>query len=92
LYAALLEITPTPVIALNHAVAVAEADGPSAGLALVDALSDELDGYYLFHSTRADFLRRLERFDEAVAAYRRARALTANAAEQAFLDRRLAAL
>jgi len=92
LYAALLEITPTPVIALNHAVAVAEADGPSAGLALVDALSDELDGYYLFHSTRADFLRRLERSDEAIAAYRRARALTANAAEQAFLDRRLAAL
>ena len=90
LYGELLRLNPSPVIALNHAVAVAEADGPGAGLALADRLAGELDDYYLFHAARADFLRRLDRHDEAATAYRRARALTNNATEQAFLDRRLA--
>src|SRR6202008_1381484 len=57
LYTRLAELDPSPVIALNRAVAVAMADGPEAGLALVDAI-DGLDDYYLFHSTRADLLRR----------------------------------
>ncbi len=92
LYAALLKTSPTPIVALNHAVAVAEAEGPSAGLALVDDLVDALDGYYLFHATRGDFLRRLGRCDKAVSAYERARQLTDNAAEQAFLDLRLEGL
>ena len=92
LYVRLLELHPTPVVALNHAVAVAEADGPERGLTLVDSLADELDGYYLFHSARADLLRRLDRTADAAAAYRRARDLTANEAERAFLDRRRASL
>jgi RNA polymerase sigma-70 factor (ECF subfamily) len=92
LYEDLVRATGSSVVALNHAVAVAEADGPAAGLALVDALRDELDGYHLFHAARADFLRRLDRGDEAVAAYSRARSLAGNAADKAFLDRRLAEL
>jgi RNA polymerase sigma-70 factor, ECF subfamily len=92
LYGQLMELSPNPVIALNRAVAVAEADGPAAGLALADELADVLDGYHLFHAARADMLRRLDRPADATAAYRRARALTANAAEQRFLDERLAEL
>jgi RNA polymerase sigma-70 factor, ECF subfamily len=83
LYAAL----PTPVVALNRAVALAEVRGPAAGLAAVDDLrSAGLDGYYLFHASRADLLRRLGRSTEAAAAYATARTLTANPVEQAFLD------
>jgi RNA polymerase sigma-70 factor (ECF subfamily) len=92
LYGELLRVHPTPVIALNRAVAVAEADGPAAGLALADELTDALAGYQWLHSTRADFLRRLGRNAEAADAYRAARALAGNAAEVAFLDARLAAL
>jgi len=87
LYDQLYALTPTPVVALNRAVALAEVRGPAAGLAAVDGLrSPGLDSYYLFHAARADLLRRLRRDGEAAAAYATARALTANPAEQAFLD------
>jgi RNA polymerase sigma-70 factor (ECF subfamily) len=92
LYAALRVESPGPVVDLNHAVAVAMADGPDRGLPLVEALAAELDGYHLFHSARADLLRRLGRRDEAVAAYRRAIELATNETEAAFLGRRLAEL
>jgi RNA polymerase sigma-70 factor, ECF subfamily len=83
LYDALLEIAATPVVALNRAVAVAEVDGPAAALALVDGL--DLDGYYPFHATRADLLRRLGRTEEAIAAYERAAALAPTEREREFL-------
>jgi RNA polymerase sigma-70 factor, ECF subfamily len=87
LYDQLYALTPTPVVALNRAVALAEVRGPAAGLAAVDDLcSPALDSYYLFHASRADLLRRLGRDEEAVAAYATARTLTANPAEWAFLD------
>ncbi|MEA3078396.1 MAG: polymerase sigma-70 factor, subfamily [Actinomycetota bacterium] len=89
LYAALSTIQPTPVVRLNAAVAVAMARSVEEGLALVDALAADLDGYQFFHSTRADLLRRLGRADDAASAYRRALDLTANQAEQAFLRGRL---
>jgi RNA polymerase sigma-70 factor (ECF subfamily) len=93
LYGHLAELTPSPVIELNRAVAVGMAEGPAAGLAGIDALEDgRLDGYHLFHAARADLRRRLGRAAEASAAYRRARDLTGNAVERAFLDRRLAEL
>jgi predicted RNA polymerase sigma factor len=90
LYEALERMTPTPVVALNHAVAVAMADGPERGLRLVDTLAADLDGYHLFHSARADLLRRLDRPDEAAVAYRQALELATNPTERAFLERRLA--
>jgi RNA polymerase sigma-70 factor (ECF subfamily) len=90
LYGRLALITPSPVVALNRAVAVAMADGPARGLPLVEALADELDGYHLFHATRADFLRRLDRGEEAAEAYRRALELATNPSERAFLERRRA--
>ncbi|MEU0511779.1 sigma-70 family RNA polymerase sigma factor [Amycolatopsis sp. NPDC006125] len=89
LYAELLRITPSPVVALNHAVAVAMTDGPAAGLALLDRI-DGLDRYHLHHAARADLLRRLGRPAEAAAAYRRAHELAANPADRAFLAARLA--
>ncbi|HWF21194.1 MAG TPA: DUF6596 domain-containing protein [Acidimicrobiales bacterium] len=91
LYDRLLEWEPTPIVHLNRAVAVAMADAPAAGLAILDDadLSAQLDAYHLFHSTRADLLRRSGRLDEAAIAYRRARSLTDNAVEQSFLGRRL---
>ena len=93
LYDQLHALTPTPVVALNRAVALAEVRGPAAGLAAVDALrSPSLGGYYLFHAARADLLRRLGRDEEAAAAYDAARSLTANPVEQAFLDARQAAV
>jgi RNA polymerase sigma-70 factor, ECF subfamily len=93
LYDQLYALTPTPVVALNRAVALAEVRGPAAGLAAAEDLrSSGLDGYYLFHATRADLLRRLGRDEEAAAAYATARALTANPVEQAFLDTRRATL
>jgi len=85
LYDHLLAIAPSPVAALNRAVAVAELDGPAAALAVVDALA--LDGYHLFHAIRADLLRRLGRRDEAALAYAAAIARTDNARERAFLER-----
>jgi RNA polymerase sigma-70 factor, ECF subfamily len=87
LYDQLLALAPSPVVALNRAVAVAEVEGPAAALALVDGL--DLDGWYLFHAVRADLLRRLGRPAEAAPAYEAAIARAANAAERAFLERRL---
>ena len=91
LYDALMRHAPSPVVALNRAVALAMATGPAAGLELIDALADagELDDYPYLHAARADLLRRLGRWADAAAAYRRAEALTSNAAERAFLARRL---
>ena len=91
LYNELLRMMPTPVVALNRAVAVGMADGPAAGLRLVDALdaSGALAGYHLLAATRADLLRRLDRRAEAAAAYRDALALAANDAERRYLNRRL---
>jgi RNA polymerase sigma-70 factor (ECF subfamily) len=86
LYDQLLAMAPSPVVALNRAVAVAEVEGPAAALALVDGL--ELDGYHLFHAVRADLLRRLGRDQEAALAYDAAIARAGNAAEAAFLERR----
>ena len=90
LYGQLLAMEPTPVVALNRAVALAEVEGSAAGLAAVDVL--ELGNYYLFHAVRADLLRRLGRNDEAVAAYRAARERTDNDAERDFLAARARAL
>lgn len=92
LYDTLVVRSPTPVVALNRAVAIAMSVGPARGLAEIDALEARLDGYHLFHSARADLLRRLGRRDEAVAQYRRALDLCQNAAERRFLERRLAGL
>ena len=82
LYERLLELTPTPVVALNHAASMAMANGPEAGLTLLDAISG-LEDYYLWHATRADFLRRLGR--SADAEYERAIALAPSDAERKFL-------
>jgi RNA polymerase sigma-70 factor (ECF subfamily) len=90
LYDQLMAVAPTPVVALNRAVAVAEVDGPAPALSLVDAL--DLDGYHVLHAVRADLLRRLGRADDAAQAYARAAELTDNAAERRFLDRRRASL
>jgi RNA polymerase sigma-70 factor (ECF subfamily) len=87
LYDQLLSVAPTPVVALNRAVAVGEVDGPEQALVIIDAL--ELDGYHLLHAARADLLARLGRSDEATAAYRRALALTSNDAERRFLEERI---
>jgi RNA polymerase sigma-70 factor (ECF subfamily) len=90
LYGELARIDPSPVVELNRAVAVAMAQGPQHGLELVDTLAPALDGMHLFHSTRADLLRRLGRDDDAARAYERAIELAANDAERVFLERRLA--
>jgi RNA polymerase sigma-70 factor (ECF subfamily) len=86
LYDQLAALAPTPIVALNRAVAVAEIEGPAAALSIVDGL--ELKRYHLFHATRADLLRRLGRNPEAAAAYQEALDLTDNGAERAFLRRR----
>jgi len=87
-----VRLVPSPVVELNRAVAVGMADGPAAGLALVEALaaSEALAGYHLLPATRADLLRRLGRTGEAAAAYREALALAATDAERRYLTRRLA--
>jgi RNA polymerase sigma-70 factor, ECF subfamily len=87
LYERLEQLTSSPVVTLNRAIAVAELEGPEAGLALLDPL--ELDEYRYYHSTRADLLRRLGRRDEARAAYERALALTGPGPERRFLERRI---
>jgi RNA polymerase sigma-70 factor (ECF subfamily) len=87
LYAELVRLTGSPVVELNRAVAVAEAEGPEHGLAIADRL--DLDGYRYFHSARADFLRRLDRFDEARVAYSRALELATAEHERRFLTKRL---
>ncbi|MEV4232194.1 RNA polymerase sigma factor, partial [Streptomyces bobili] len=87
LYDHLMAVAPSPVVALNRAVAVAETQGPRRALDLVDGLA--LDDYHVWHAVRADLLRRLHRTPEAVRAYEAALALTASPAERALLDRRL---
>jgi RNA polymerase sigma-70 factor (ECF subfamily) len=84
LYDQLLAIAPTPVVALNRAIAIGEVDGAAAALAIVDAL--DLEGYHPFHAARADLLRRLGRDDEAAPAYARAAELAPTAAEREFLQ------
>jgi RNA polymerase sigma-70 factor (ECF subfamily) len=84
LYDHLLALAPTPVVALNRAIAVGEVQGPAAALALVDELN--LDNYHLFHATRADLLRQLGRNGEAAAAYERAAAMAPTDAERDFLS------
>jgi RNA polymerase sigma-70 factor (ECF subfamily) len=92
LYDRLEEAAPSPVVTLNRAVAVAMAQGPDAGLRILDEVArrGELDDYRLLHSARADLLRRLGRADEAAAAYARALELATNPVERRFLERRLA--
>lgn len=90
LYDALLVFTPSPVVRLNRAVALRQVAGASAALAEVDATAPQLEGYYLFHATRADLLREIGREAEARAALERALKLTQNPAERSLLQRRLA--
>jgi RNA polymerase sigma-70 factor (ECF subfamily) len=94
LYDVLLTIDPSPVIELNRAVAIAMRDGPQAGLALIDRVlaRRELTEYHLAHTARGDLCRRLGRTPDAVAAYERALALTTQAPERRFIERRLAEL
>ncbi|MDH6456264.1 MULTISPECIES: sigma-70 family RNA polymerase sigma factor [unclassified Streptomyces] len=86
LYDQLMALAPSPVVALNRAVAVAETEGPARALALVDAL--DLDGYHVLHAVRADLLRRLGRAAEAADAYAKAAELTGNPAERSYLEHR----
>lgn len=91
LYEALLRTTSSPVVALNYAAAVAMSEGLERGLNLMElaGASGALDNYYLFHASRADLLRRLNRVDEAIAAYQHALSLTTNSVEQNYIRRRL---
>ena len=88
LYDQLLRLDPSPIIALNRAIAVAELDGPEVALAILDRLADALTGYHAYHATRADLLRRLGRTQQSRAAYERAIDLAGNTAETAYLTRR----
>jgi RNA polymerase sigma-70 factor (ECF subfamily) len=92
LYGQLARLVPSPVVELNRAVAVGMADGPAAGLKLVEALqaSGRLAGYHLLAATRADLLRRLDRTIEAAAAHREALELATTDIERRYLSRRLA--
>jgi RNA polymerase sigma-70 factor (ECF subfamily) len=90
LYDQLLAVTPTPIVSLNRAVAVAEIDGPQVALHLIDGLP--LEHYYLFHAIRANLLQRLGHTDQAEAAYRAAIARTDNAAEIAFMKDHISAI
>ena len=94
LYDVLFEIDPSPIVELNRAVAVAMRDGPQAGLDIVTAILErgDLTDYQFAHSAKADFCRRLGLKSEAIAAYRRALALTNQAPEHRFIERRLAEL
>ena len=94
LYDVLLRVDPSPIVALNRAVAIAMRDGPDAGLRLVDGIlaDGDLTDYYLVHAARADLCRRLGRTEEAAAAYERALRLTRQDPERRFLERRLASL
>jgi RNA polymerase sigma-70 factor, ECF subfamily len=88
LYDQLVRLDPSPIIALNRAIAVAELDGPEVALAAVDRLADTLAGYHAYHATRADLLRRLGRSRKSRAAYDKAIELACNTAETAYLTRR----
>ena len=91
LYGALASLQPSPIVLLNRAVAVAMADGPQAGLPIVDALgaAGDLESYHLFHAARADLLRRMGSGEEAARSYSRALQLATNASERRYLERRL---
>ncbi|MFG1817806.1 RNA polymerase sigma factor [Kribbella sp. NPDC049174] len=88
LYDQLIRVEPTPIVALNRAIAAAELDGPEVALAAVDRLDDKLAGYHAYHATRADLLRRLGRSQDSRAAYDKAIELAGNTAETAYLTRR----
>jgi RNA polymerase sigma-70 factor (ECF subfamily) len=88
LYDRLVRLDPSPVVALNRAVAIAELDGPDVALAIIDRLQEDLAGYHAYFATRADILRRLGRAEESREAYDRAIALAGNSAETAYLTRR----
>jgi tetratricopeptide (TPR) repeat protein len=88
LYDQLVRIDPSPIIALNRAIAVAELDGPDVALAAVNRLEDKLAGYHAYHATRADLLRRLGQSQKSRAAYDKAIDLAGNTAETAYLTRR----
>jgi len=88
LYDQLVSLDPSPIIALNRAIAVAELDGPEVALAAVDRLEDKLAGYHPYHATRADLLRRLGQSQQSRAAYDKAIELAGNTAETAYLTRR----
>jgi RNA polymerase sigma-70 factor (ECF subfamily) len=88
LYDQLVRLDPSPIVALNRAIAVAELDGPEVALAAVDRLEDKLAGYHLYHATRAELLRRQGRSRQSRAAYDKAIELTGNTAETAYLTRR----
>jgi len=94
LYKELMRINSSPIVALNHAAAVAMSEGPEQGLTLIEQTrkGGKLEQYYLFHAARADLLRRLNRFQEATTAYTRALSLTTNQIEQQYLRRRLGAV
>lgn len=87
-YDRLALVMPTPVVALNRAIAVAETEGPAAGLALLADIAEELDGYHVLHAVRGSLLARLDRRPEAAMAYERAAALARSDAEVSFLQRR----
>jgi len=91
LYDILERLQPSPIVSLNRAVAIAMADGPRPGLALIDALAatGELESYHLLHAARADLLRRIGSSEEAAKSYRRALDLVTNDSERRFLERRL---
>jgi RNA polymerase sigma-70 factor (ECF subfamily) len=88
LYDQLVRLDPSPIVALNRAIAVAELDGPEVALAMVDRLDDKLADYHAYHATRAELLRRLGRSEKSRAAYDRAIELAGNTAETAYLTRR----
>jgi RNA polymerase sigma-70 factor (ECF subfamily) len=89
LYDVLLRLQPTPVVSLNRAVAVAMANGPRAGLDLLEGLETDLPDYHLLHAARADLLRRLGETEQAAVSYQRALGLVSNESERRFLERRL---
>jgi len=89
LYDLLRQLRPSPVVGLNRAVAVAMANGPQTGLALIDELSSDLENYHLLHAARADLLRRLGSWKEAAQSYQRALLLVTNDSEKRYLERRL---
>jgi RNA polymerase sigma-70 factor (ECF subfamily) len=89
LYDVLERLQPSPIVSLNRAVAIAVVETPEAALALIDRLAAELDGYHLFHATRADLLRRIGDEETAAQSYARALALVTNDSERRFLERRL---
>jgi RNA polymerase sigma-70 factor (ECF subfamily) len=91
LYDQLQQVSPSPIVSLNRAVAVGMAQGPAAALSLIDSLAatGELEDYHLLHAARADFLRRLDHWEEAARSYQQALALVTNDGERRFLERRL---